>query len=154
MPPPQPPIHPVGLLQPIAVLPQNDEKTLRDKVLSDVAKNMGIQANAVPADVQAVVDQQVKQNLTRHVQDLARELSNRATKDKLTQAVNVKDLMAERLKGAHTGIEFVSQNNDVKKIMDQNAKLLKMKFDSLQAVGFTADQAFQIVLTELAKPRR
>jgi hypothetical protein len=151
---PRPPLHPTNLGRLTAVLPDNDEQALKTKVLTEIAKNMGIATDAVPADVQAMVVEQVKYSLNRHVQDLARELASRAAKDKLTQEVNVKGLMEDRLKGASTGIKFVSQNNDVKQIMDENAKLLKMKYDALKAVDFSDDQAFQIVLTELAKPRR
>ena len=60
----------------------------------------------------------------------------------------------DRLRDALSGILQVRQNADALKIMQENATLLKMKYDAYVAAGFTADQGFQIVLTEIAKPRR
>jgi hypothetical protein len=139
---------------PITVLPDREETALNDKVLATVAKNMGVPPNAVPPDVKAVVKDQIKQTLNDRARDLTRELVAREVKGKLTQQVNTLAILDDRLKGAQVGIKHVAENAEVKQIMDHNARLLKMKFDSLVAVGFNQDQAFQIVLHELAKPRR
>ena len=148
------PTVPAGRAPAITVLPASQESALKNKVLSTIAANMGVPVANVPKDVQDIVSAQVKQSLADNVQAIVREVVGRQVKTQLTKSVDMLGVLDERLKGAQKGIEHVGQNEEVRKIMAENARLLRLKYTTLVEAGFTGDQAFQIVLTDLGKPRR
>lgn len=152
---PATPVAPV--LQPltaITVLPATEQKKIQNKVLREIAQNMGIGVGAIPADVKKVVTEQVKESLNNNIRSLTHEFVNREVKGKLTQSLDVMSTMDNRLKGALKGITHVSASQDVGKIMTENAKLLRKKFDALVQEGFSNEQAFEILIADLSKPRR
>ena len=148
------PIAPVLTHPVITVLKPAHQKQLSGEVMKNIAKNMGVPVGDLPGDVQKEVDEQIKASLTDSIRELARVHVTQQVKGELTKAAPIQSIMADRIKGALTGVSLVSQNADAKAIMAENAKLLRAKYDALVAVQFTADQAFQILLTELGKPRR
>ena len=68
--------------------------------------------------------------------------------------------VGERLEKARQGIEEITGAADedgtthVDKILASSATLLRKKYEALLAVKFTSSQAMQILLAELAKPKR
>jgi hypothetical protein len=141
-------------LKPLSVLPTTEEKKITDSIINDLAKNMGVQPRSIPKALSDTVASTVKEALSENAKDLTRNFALRKAREALSKSTNTMAMLDDRVKGALKGISHVGQNTDVKKIMQENAKLLKMKFDNLVAVGFSPDQAFQIVLAELSKPRR
>ena len=69
----------------------------------------------------------------------------------LKPQVDVNTLVGERLKGATVGVKMVIDDANTGSLLDQNSKLLKMKYDSLVNAGFTKDEAFKIILTDLSR---
>ena len=147
-------IPPMAIGKPLQVLPVNQEKQLRDGVFAEVAKNMNVAPAQVPPDVSAEIDRQVKVALSDSVRDVARVHVSQSVKGALSQGVNLANVMQDRLKGALAGLQTVTAQNETKLILDQNAALLRAKFTSLKTAGFTDDQSFQIIVTELGRPRR
>ena len=142
------------LIPQLQVLPGAEEKKLFEAVRADVAKNMNVPLNQLPADVTNEIDRQVKSALSDSIRDVARIQVSQSVKGKLSQGVSLQNVMRDRLKGALTGLQTVNAQVETQQILAQNASLLRAKFDALKAVQFTDDQAFQIILTELGRPRR
>jgi hypothetical protein len=58
--------------------------------------------------------------------------------------------IGERLGSALAGVKVVSQSADLDKILAENAKMLKKKYEALKTAGFTEDQSFQLILAEVS----
>jgi hypothetical protein len=137
----------------LSVLPAAEEKRLKDQVLNDLSKNLGMAVTAMSPELQQTVEHEIQRSVAESVQDLVSEFAEQQARA-LSKQPQLGTLFNDRLRDALSGILQVRQNADALKIMQENAKLLKMKYDSYVAAGFTTDQSFQIVLTEMAKPRR
>jgi hypothetical protein len=122
--------------------------------MAEVARNMNVPVAQIPPDVSNEIDRQVKLALSESIRDVARVHVSQTVKGELSQGVSLQNVMQDRLKGALQGLTTVNAQAETSKILAENARLLRAKFDALKAVNFTDDQAFQMILTELGRPRR
>jgi hypothetical protein len=134
----------------ISVLPPDEEARLKSRLATEVSKSLGVPVASLPADVQALVDEQLSRSLADGAHEIVADVAERVARDAVAKT-NVGALLADRLSHTLNGILQVRQNDNVQKIMAENARLLKMKHDSYVSAGFSADQAFQLILTELGK---
>jgi hypothetical protein len=63
---------------------------------------------------------------------------------------SVESALKGRLSSALKGVKLVSESADLQKMIDENAKMLFAKKQALENAGFSADQAFQLILTEVS----
>jgi hypothetical protein len=135
----------------IRVLTDVEDARLRETVKARLAKNLGMPTPGLADAFSKLVDEQVTIALDEQARRLARDVAVSQARAKLTQHVDVAAAVSTRLGAALTGVKQVSGNPDAKRVMDESARLVRMKFESLVAAGFSEDQAFQLLLTESAR---
>jgi acetolactate synthase small subunit len=112
-----------------------DEQTLRHLVRKELSYAVG---NQLQQEVRAASDKRVAQ------------IFGRESPTQREPAVEVQ----ARLEKAKAGIAQISTATDVDEILASSAMLMRKKFDALTAAGFSEEQAMQILLAEIAKPKR
>jgi len=134
--------------------PTQPKNPLEIKISTDIEKKLkkklGIAANRpLPATFKNVVNKAAKETniaaTQRYVQKEALLAGKEFYRDKSIQTA-----MNSRLSSALKGVQLVSQSADLQKMIDENAKMLFSKKQALENAGFSADQAFQLILAEVS----
>lgn len=137
-----------------AVIPATEESKLKQRVMAEVAKNIGVPTTSLPPSLETLVEERVETALNHNVTDLVSNIIDRFIPESVLKQTNLSQLINNRLKEALSGLQRVRQNEDALKIMQENAQLLKNKYDAYVTAGFTAEQSFELILAEMGKPRR
>ena len=117
--------------KPPSVLPAADEKRLKDQVLNDLSKNLGVAVTAMSPELHQTVEQEI-QRVGRRERSGSGERIRRAGARGLSKQPQLGAMFNDRLRDALSGILQVRQNADALRIMQENAKLLKMKLRLLR----------------------
>jgi len=126
------------------------EKKISISLEGDLKKRLGIAANKpLPTMYKTMVDDTAKEAdvaaTQRYVKQQALSLGKEFYRD-----VSVQTAMDSRLASALQGVQLVSQSADLQKMIEENAKMLFAKKKALEDAGFTADQAFALILAEVS----
>jgi len=128
--------------------------SLEKKIAADVEKKlrtrMGIpDSQPLPANLKAIVDKTAK--------DMELSASERFVKKEAMllgkqyfREVTPQTAIASRLSNALKGVQMVSGSSDLQKMIEENAKMLFAKKTALETAGFTAAEAFQLILAEVS----
>jgi hypothetical protein len=81
-----------------------------------------------------------KQNVTKKAIQVGKELF---------RDVDHAKAIGDRLSSALKGVQLVSQSADLKKMLEENAKMLFAKKKALVDAGFTETEAFQLIVAEV-----
>jgi hypothetical protein len=127
---------------------------MREAVVREVAHNMGVKPDEVPDEVQGAADAQVAGMLKENLQTLTREIARQQVRGELTQQVDPTEVVNKRLSGALKGLQEVRARPEAEGILRENAHLYKLKYDALVESGFSEEQSMQLLLAELARPKR
>lgn len=123
------------------------EHTIKAKLEDDLKAKLGVTT--------------LPQEVIRDIQNASKEASDVVTKQNINKKAlklgkevfrdtDHKKLIGARINSALKGVEVVTQSSDLKKILDENAKMLFSKMTALQNAGFSDDQAFQLILAEVS----
>jgi hypothetical protein len=121
--------------------------TIKTKLEEDVKKSLNIST--------------LTPEITKIINDTATEVAGSLTKQNIQKkAIQVgkglfregdpKKAITDRLSSALVGIKLVSQSPTLQEMLDENAKMLFAKKTALIKAGFTADEAFQLILAEVS----
>src|SRR4051812_442906 len=84
----------------IDVLPSSREEDIKNKVLNDLAVNLGVPVSDLPGDLHDAVGEQVTASLAENVKDLARNYATSHVRATLMQQFDSTNVLDDRLKGA------------------------------------------------------
>ena len=119
----------------------------------DVKKRLKIpRGQQLSPDIRKVIKETVDEATTT----AAKSYISKAALVEAKGAFRVEDYTAAvrtRLGTALEGVLTVSESEDLQKILDENAKMLYAKMTALVSAGFTADQAFQLIVAEVSAKR-
>ena len=129
---------------------RNLEKIIRNEVEKNMKKRLRIpQAQPLPQNVQNIIQKTAKQTDSaareRFVKKEAVRLGKAFFRDETIEAT-----MNSRLKNALAGVKLVSESEDLQKMIEENAKMLFAKKQALENAGFSADEAFKLILAEVS----
>jgi hypothetical protein len=136
-----------------ALVPQSVTSDIEQGVAEHLSSGLGIDPQNVPSGLAEAIQRQVRTALTDNIHTAIRTEASREVKDQLGKQLDIDNLINRRVGGALKGIAALGSNNDTKLLLDENARLLKLKFDALVTAGFTDDQAFSVILAELGRPK-
>jgi hypothetical protein len=131
------------------VLPAAIEKKLAATVELNLQKRMGLrEGEPVGADVKALVMEEVK----KHSDALLRSRIPAEVRSNLAALghARTQERLRSNLGMAKDSITALAAANEVAEILKKRAELLAKKKAALETAGFSADQAMQIVLADIA----
>lgn len=134
------------------IVSPNQKLKIDQATTEKVAKALNLQVAKLPQGVKDIIAAQTESLISENVSSIARTIASQEVKGALGQT-NIQDRIDARFGLAATSLAELTKHKQVQQALKENAKLLKMKFDALVEVGFKDDQAFQVILTELARPR-
>lgn len=121
-----------------------------DKSVTKVMKErLGLKSNQkLPADVQATIKAAAATASQASLENaIVREASEVATG---TARGSVLDRFDLKVDVARAGLDHIAGSNDVKKILARRAEMLATKKQTLEAAGFSSDEAMEILLADIA----
>ncbi len=116
----------------------------------EVAKKMGIDPGKLSASVKAAVKAATAKAMSNRATTLIQRDADAVVKDTLLAGAKPLNLLDARMSAAKAGIHHVAGSSDVEGILQETATLLWKKFGALKSVGFTDEQAFELVLAEVS----
>ncbi len=121
-----------------------------DKSLTKTMKDrLGLKSNQkLPADVQATIKAAAASASQASIENaIVREASEIATGAARGSVLDRFDLKVDV---ARAGLDHIAGSNDVKKILARRAEMLALKKQTLEAAGFTTEEAMEILLADIA----
>jgi hypothetical protein len=129
-------------------LPESLRTQIEGSVETTLRKRLGIKpTDPMPAELKTLISKEVaasapvlQTKVATEVQGAFSELAQSRTLDKFKTNLGF----------AKTGIVAIAAASEVDEILKKRAELLAKKRSALQTAGFTADEAMQIVLADIA----
>ena len=126
------------------------EKTISNNIEKKLKEKLHIPPNQpLPQSVNTILDKAAKDTsivaTERYINKEAVNIGKTFYRDS-----TIKDALNQRLSAALKGVELLSESVDLQNMIKENAKLLFIKKTALEEAGFTPDQAFQLILTEVS----
>ena len=123
------------------------ENDIRREMETAVAQRLAIQGN-LPPDVKEAVQSTAKSvaasvvelSVARAAEDAARDIGRQSITDRFDEKISV----------AAGTLTHISGSNEVDEVLRKRSELLAKKRDSLVTAGFSAEEAMQIVLADIA----
>lgn len=135
-------------LVPSTLRVQSMEREIEKVVTKRMGERLGVAANALPADLKAVIStaaaaaaqQSVELSVTTDVHEAIGDITRGPVLDKFDSRVDL----------ARKGLDHIAGSSDVKKIMTRRAQMLAEKKKALVAAGFTTEESMDILLADIA----
>ena len=124
------------------------ESDIEKVVAERMGERLGVAPDSLPSDLKSLI-------ATTSVAAAQRAVEFAVTKD-LEEAVgdvtrgSVLGRFDARVDVARQGLDHISASNDVKQIMKKRAEMLAEKKKALEAAGFSAQEAMEILLADIA----
>lgn len=145
-----PPKPPLGTMLGGIKFSNQEIATVAQKATDAVATKMGVASNLVSQDIKNAISAAAESALSARAKTLIQRDVDKAAKNTLLAGTTPVDLLNERVIAAKVGIQQVAGDSNVEDILNETAKLLKKKYDAFVKVGFTAEQAFDLLKVEVA----
>jgi hypothetical protein len=141
--------------RPTAGAPPKIVSSIKIKLEEDLKKRL--KAPSLSPEMSKIVD---SPEMSKIIDETATTVAGTLTKQYVTKkALQVgKELfrdgdhakaIGDRLSSALKGVQLVSQSADLKKMLEENAKMLFAKKKALVDAGFADTEAFQLILAEV-----
>jgi hypothetical protein len=132
--------------RPSGAAPTEIVSSIKTKLEEDLKKRLNV--TSLPPKISRAIDETAttvagtltKQNMTKKAVQVGKELF---------RDVDHAKAIGDRLSSALKGVQMVSQSADLKKMLEENAKMLFAKKKALVDAGFTDTEAFQLILAEV-----
>jgi len=132
--------------RPTAGAPPTIVSSIKAKLEEDLKKRL--KAPSLSPEISKIIDDTAttvaatltKQNVTKKALQVGKELFRDGDHAKA---------IGDRLSSALKGVQLVSQSADLKKMLEENAKMLFAKKKALVDAGFADTEAFQLILAEV-----
>ena len=131
-----------------------DKKALEKEIILEIEKNLKKKlkipdSKPLPDTYKNIVNEAAKETATattqRYIKKEALSMGKKFYRD-----TSIESTMNSRLSSALKGVQLVSGSADLQKMIDENAKMLFAKKEALEKAGFSTDEAFQLILAEVA----
>jgi hypothetical protein len=127
---------------------------LENKISGDIEKRLRVKLalppNApLPMQFKTIVDKAAKEVDSAATERFVKKEAVLLGKQ-FYRETSIQNAINTRLSSALKGVEMVSQSLDLKKMIEENARMLFAKKTALVGAGFSADQAFQLILAEVS----
>lgn len=143
-----PPILGDRPLVPATLRVQSIEKDIEEVVTKRMGARLGISGQALPADLKSVIGTAAAAAAQRAVELAVTTDVNEAIGDVTRGSVLGK--FDSRVDLARKGLDHIAGSNDVKQIMTRRAQMLAEKKEALETAGFSAQEAMDILLADIA----
>lgn len=132
--------------KPTAAAPTKIVSSIKTKLEEDLKKRLNV--TSLSPEISKTIDETattvagtlMKQNMTKKALQVGKELFRDGDHAKA---------IGDRLSSALKGVQLVSQSADLKKMLEENAKMLFAKKKALVDAGFTETEAFQLIVAEV-----
>ncbi len=132
--------------RPTAAAPTKIVSSIKTKLEEDLKKRLNV--TSLSPEISKTIDETAttvagtltKQNMTKKALQVGKELFRDGDHAKA---------IGDRLSSALKGVQLVSQSADLKKMLEENAKMLFAKKKALVDAGFTETEAFQLIVAEV-----
>jgi hypothetical protein len=132
--------------RPTAAAPTKIVSSIKTKLEEDLKKRLNV--TSLSPEISKTIDETattvagtlMKQNMTKKALQVGKELFRDGDHAKA---------IGDRLSSALKGVQLVSQSADLKKMLEENAKMLFAKKKALVDAGFTETEAFQLIVAEV-----
>lgn len=125
------------------------ETDIDTSLTKTMKQRLGLKANQkLPDDVQATIkaaaasasQASIENAIVRGASEIATDTARGSVLDRFDLKVDV----------ARAGLDHIAGSTDVKKILARRAEMLALKKQSLEKAGFTAEEAMEILLADIA----
>jgi hypothetical protein len=134
-------------ITPRAVVVRPVENAIKRDVESAVRKQLKI-SGTLPADVKDIVATASEAAASRSVELAVARAAEEAARD--VGRANIKTRFDDKIAIAADSLKHISQSNEVDEVLQRRSELLAKKRASLVGVGFSEEQAMQILLADIA----
>jgi hypothetical protein len=129
---------------------QNLEIKIKAELEKNMRKKLNIPARQpLPQNVKNIINKAAKQSDSTATDRFVKKEAIRLSKD-FYRDKTIQQTLDSRLKNALAGIKLVSDSADLQEMIDENAKMLFAKKTALENAGFSAEEAFQLILAEVS----
>ena len=143
-----PPIVGERPIVPTTLRVQSIEKEIESVVTKRMGERLGVDGRRLPADLKSVITAASAAAAQRSVELAVTTDLNEAVGDVTRGSVLGK--FDARVDLARKGLDHIAGSNDVKQIMTRRAQMLAEKKQALEAAGFSAQEAMDIILADIA----
>jgi len=144
----KPPILGDRPLVPSTLRVRSIEKDIQKVVTKRMGERLGVDGQALPADLKSVIATAAAAAARRSVELAVTTDVNEAIGDVTRGSVLGK--FDSRVDLARKGLDHIAGSNDVKQIMTRRAEMLAEKKKALETAGFSAEEAMDILLADIA----
>jgi len=124
------------------------EKDIEGVVTKRMGERLGVDGQTLPADLKKVIATAAAAAARRSVELAVTTDVNEAIGDVTRGSVLGK--FDSRVDLARKGLDHIAGSNDVKQIMTRRAEMLAEKKKALETAGFSAQEAMDILLADIA----
>jgi hypothetical protein len=135
-------------LVPSTLRVQSIETEIEKVVTKRMGERLGVEGRRLPADLKSVIATAAAAAAQRSVELSVAADVNEAIGD-VTRG-SVLGRFDSRVDLAREGLDHIAGSNDVKQIMTRRAQMLAQKKKALETAGFSAEEAMQILLADIA----
>lgn len=143
----KPPI-PGDRIVPSTLRVRSIEKDIQKVITKRMGERLGVDGQALPADLKSVIATAAAAAARRSVELAVTTDVNEAIGDVTRGSVLGK--FDSRVDLARKGLDHIAGSNDVKQIMTRRAEMLAEKKKALETAGFSAEEAMDILLADIA----
>jgi len=144
----KPPILGDRPLVPSTLRVRSIEKDIQKVVTKRMGERLGVEGQALPADLKSAIATAAAAAARRSVELAVTTDVNEAIGDVTRGSVLGK--FDSRVDLARKGLDHIAGSNDVKQIMTRRAEMLAEKKKALETAGFSAEEAMDILLADIA----